>query len=153
MSKQLTHDVLRRVSETLAVARSGLADMRSGPMKRLVGLRNLVVFGRAVTNVLQNLRSIVIEPYYVDLPTDIGTAGLFFVNAPGRRESGDVIDSDVLRLSSEYLERLEAIVEMHVRGSAVAPPPSNQSQRTATYTGLIPARKSRSATPSRSRAL
>lgn len=110
MSKQLTHDVLRRVSETLAVARSGLADMRSGPMKRLVGLRNLVVFGRAVTNVLQNLRSIVIEPYYVDLPTDIGTAGLFFVNAPGRRESGDVIDSDVLRLSSEYLERLEAIV-------------------------------------------
>lgn len=79
-------------------------------MKRLVGLRNLVVFGRAVTNVLQNLRSIVIEPYYVDLPTDIGTAGLFFVNAPGRRESGDVIDSDVLRLSSEYLERLEAIV-------------------------------------------
>jgi hypothetical protein len=36
----------------------GLADLSSGdPNRRVAGLHNVVVFGRAVTNVLQNLRS------------------------------------------------------------------------------------------------
>ena len=51
--------------ETLATATLGLRDVvDGGPEKRLGGLRNLIVFGRAVTNVLQNLRSS--EPSFDD---------------------------------------------------------------------------------------
>ncbi len=53
-----TEDIIKRVEETLITAEYGLEDLINGPPeKKLVGLRNLVVFGRAVTNVLQNLRS------------------------------------------------------------------------------------------------
>lgn len=53
-----TADILRAVRDTLATAEHGLEDLTGGPTERkLVGLRNLVVFGRAVTNVVQNLRS------------------------------------------------------------------------------------------------
>ena len=53
-----TADILKDAEETLKTAEHGLKDLIEGhPEKRLSGLRNLVVFGRAVTNVLQNLRS------------------------------------------------------------------------------------------------
>ena len=53
-----TTDILRRAEQTLRTAEYGLEDLVKGPTdKKLAGLRNLVVFGRAVTNVLQNLRS------------------------------------------------------------------------------------------------
>lgn len=53
-----TANILRRVEQTLRTAGYGLDDLVKGPPeRRLAGLRNLVVFGRAVTNVLQNLRS------------------------------------------------------------------------------------------------
>lgn len=52
-------EVLDRVATTLETARYGLADLTSpDPGRQLSGLRNLVVFGRAVTNVLQNLRGV-----------------------------------------------------------------------------------------------
>lgn len=52
-----TAETLKRTEETLSTARQGLQDLVTGPPERkLSGLRNLVVFGRAVTNVLQNLR-------------------------------------------------------------------------------------------------
>lgn len=54
---QSSKDILRRVRETLETAQHGLLDMKRDPARRQSGLRNLVVFGRAVTNVLQNLRS------------------------------------------------------------------------------------------------
>src|SRR5258708_1784819 len=57
MSPQTTRDILCRAVETLETARMGLVDVRADPSRRMSGLRNLVVFGRAVTNVLQNLRS------------------------------------------------------------------------------------------------
>jgi hypothetical protein len=51
-------EILKRVEETLQAAIIGLEDLIKGPPERKVaGLRNLIVFGRAVTNVLQNLRS------------------------------------------------------------------------------------------------
>jgi hypothetical protein len=51
-------EILARVKDTLATAKYGLRDaMGSAADRRLGGLRNLVVFGRAVTNVLQGLRS------------------------------------------------------------------------------------------------
>jgi hypothetical protein len=58
MTEKTTGGVLRCVDETLATAKLGLRDVvHGGPERRLGGLRNLIVFGRAVTNVLQNLRS------------------------------------------------------------------------------------------------
>jgi len=55
--------ILASAQQTLATARAGLEDLRgSRPDRRLPGLTNLVVFGRAVTNVLQNLRSL--EPAF-----------------------------------------------------------------------------------------
>ncbi len=54
--------ILGQVKETLDTAECGLRMVLSDdPSQRLVGLRNLIVFGRAVTNVLQQLRSVVTE--------------------------------------------------------------------------------------------
>jgi len=57
MGNKTTKEVLQRIRDTLNTARLGLKDVLDGPQRRLGGLRNLIVFGRAVTNVLQNLRS------------------------------------------------------------------------------------------------
>ena len=52
--------ILQDAAETLRTAEWGLADLLGkDPRRRMPGLRNLIVFGRAVTNVLQNLRSVV----------------------------------------------------------------------------------------------
>jgi len=58
MAQKTTADVLKRCQETLSTARFGLEDIKRTPERRLAGLRNLMVFGRAVTNIFQNLRSI-----------------------------------------------------------------------------------------------
>jgi hypothetical protein len=60
VSKEKTIDeVFRRVEDTLLTAQLGLEHLTGeGPSARLAGLRNVAVFGRTVTNVLQNLRSI-----------------------------------------------------------------------------------------------
>jgi hypothetical protein len=51
-------NVLQSARDILRTAELGLRDLQSGPAdRRLAGLRNAVVFGRAVTNVLENLRS------------------------------------------------------------------------------------------------
>lgn len=51
--------ILADATETLTTAEYGFQDLNSSdPERRVAGLRNLVVFGRAVTNVLQNLRSV-----------------------------------------------------------------------------------------------
>jgi hypothetical protein len=53
-----TQDILRSLQETMDTAEYGYKMLiNRKPPERLVGLRNLVVFGRAVTNVLQNLRN------------------------------------------------------------------------------------------------
>lgn len=52
--------VLLRVEATLQTARHGLDDLLAMQRdRRMTGLRNLIVFGRSVTFVLQNLRSAV----------------------------------------------------------------------------------------------
>lgn len=58
MKARTAQEILRDVNDTLAVARQGLEDVKHDPKRRMSGLRNVVVFGRAVTNVLQNLRSV-----------------------------------------------------------------------------------------------
>jgi hypothetical protein len=196
MSQPSTSDILHRAVETLETARMGLGDVRNDASRRLSGLRNLVVFGRAVTNVLQNLRSTeptferwyekvqrdlksdplmkffynlrtqilkrgdvgvaaythiksfqlstdmrkfgdpprnakaffigdsnggtgwevevspgVVEKYYVELPSEIGAASLYFRDAPNITDSGNDEDSDVVSLSAKYLDQLSDIVE------------------------------------------
>ena len=196
MPRNPVNDVLRRARETLEIAKLGLVDVTKHPSRRLSGLSNLVVFGRAVTNVLQNLRSIspgfdswyeplkrelaadplmkffyglrsrilkrgetgvagythikkfefpvdmarfgappqnarsffigdsvggtgwevevapgVMEKYYVEVPSEIGTAGLYFRNAPGIDISSTPNNADIAPLCSRYIERLEKIVE------------------------------------------
>ena len=52
--------VLQRTEDTLSTAKYGYQDLVSGDKsRRFTGLRNLIVFGRSVTFVLQNLRSTV----------------------------------------------------------------------------------------------
>jgi len=57
-SYRTTTDIIKNAEETLKTAKQGLKDLIKGPRERkLSGLRNLIVFGRAITNILQNLRS------------------------------------------------------------------------------------------------
>jgi hypothetical protein len=52
-------DVLAQTKEILATARQGLSDLLGGdPTRRTPGIRNVAVFGRSVTFVLQNLRAV-----------------------------------------------------------------------------------------------
>ena len=58
-----TEKVFFNVEQTLKTAEFGLNELQGDqPERKLAGLRNLAVFGRAVTNVLQKLRSI--EPTF-----------------------------------------------------------------------------------------
>ena len=57
-SQRTTQQILTSAEDTLKTVEHGLEDLIKGlPERKLTGLRNLVVFGRAVTNVIQNLRS------------------------------------------------------------------------------------------------
>lgn len=50
-------EVLHRAREVYNTAFRGLEDARTDPARRVTGLHNAIVFGRAVTNVIENLRS------------------------------------------------------------------------------------------------
>ena len=57
-SKKTTAEILQRAQDTLHTAQLGLLGLQNAdPRARIAGVRNVIVFGRAVTNVLQNLRS------------------------------------------------------------------------------------------------
>ena len=53
--------ILQVAEEHLQTAQFGLDDMRARPERAQSGLRNAVVFGRAITFALQNLRSIIAD--------------------------------------------------------------------------------------------
>lgn len=56
--KRTSRQIVQDAQDTLFTARLGLEHLNySDPKVRMAGLRNVVVFGRAITNVLQNLRS------------------------------------------------------------------------------------------------
>ena len=61
MASQRTREqILAQARDTLATAERGCRDLEADdPSHRADGLRNVAVFGRAVTNVLQNLREVV----------------------------------------------------------------------------------------------
>jgi len=51
-----TKEILENTESVLNTAKYGLELISGNPQNRLIGIRNLVVFGRAVTFVLQKLR-------------------------------------------------------------------------------------------------
>jgi len=56
--------IIRRAEETLETAMHGFGNLiSSNKTHRFIGLRNLIVFGRSVTFVLQNLRSVIKEDF------------------------------------------------------------------------------------------
>jgi len=200
MDKRTKSDIIKDAKATLETAEFGLRDLINGPSNRkLSGLRNLVVFGRAVTNILQNLRSTVpqfeewykryreemesdpllkyfynlrsvilkegvvqtkvevqlkrlefpadldrIGPpqslrnisksyslafngfgnyywevefhdgsktkYYLDLPTDIGSASRYFPNPPKKHLGKKLYDNSIEKLSTLYIEYLRKMV-------------------------------------------
>jgi hypothetical protein len=58
-TSKTTSEVISRLEDTLYTAQLGLHHVKGAdPRARTAGLRNVIVFGRAVTNVLQNLRPI-----------------------------------------------------------------------------------------------
>lgn len=57
MPTPAVQEILRRAREVFQTASRGLDDARADPARRISGIHNAVVFGRAVTNVLENLRS------------------------------------------------------------------------------------------------
>jgi hypothetical protein len=58
VGNQEIRDVLDKAREMLETARQGLNDLLGeDPTRRMLGIRNVAVFGRSVTFVLQNLRS------------------------------------------------------------------------------------------------
>lgn len=200
MTVKSTAEILQRTKDILADAELGLEDFSQDPTRRMSALRNLVVFGRAVTNVLQNLRSTetkfdewysviraemesdpmmkffynlrsriikqgetgvsnfthiksfsfpldmakfgpppknakdffigdnvggtgwtvevapgVIEKYYVDLPAEIGTSGLYFQDAPGSSKAHEIGGKEALELCTKYINRLREIVQLAER--------------------------------------
>jgi len=61
-SKKSISMILHQAQDTLFTAKLGLDNINSDePKVRIVGIWNLIVFGRAVTNVLQNLRGLTPE--------------------------------------------------------------------------------------------
>jgi len=52
----------------------------------------------------------VVETYYVELPTEIGAAGLYFRNAPGVDGSKDPQQGDVVRLCGQYVAAIAEIL-------------------------------------------
>lgn len=61
--ERTTAEILTSARETFQTVEYGLGDLLGHDASRkMTGLRNLVVFGRAVTNVLQNLKSV--EPSF-----------------------------------------------------------------------------------------
>jgi len=190
-------EILQRSRQVLATARHGLDTARREPAHRVAGLHNAIVFGRSVTFVLQNLRSIepdfdewyeehaagmrqdplmrffvdlrnkiekqglmptqgyahvkefeypkdlaklgprppgamgffigdelggsgwviriaegAAEKLYVEFPAEVGKAGLAFTSAPGLAAGAAPSEADALRLTEEYLARVERILAL-----------------------------------------
>jgi hypothetical protein len=75
-------DVLRKTREMLRAAQRGLADLLGDePTMRPIGIYNIAVFGRSVTLVLQNLRTIdrkKFDEWYAPYSKVLSTDPLFY---------------------------------------------------------------------------
>ena len=116
-----TANIMNNLESTLAMAKNGLDDILKGKKETIhVGLLNLTVWGRAVTNVLQNLR---------------GTEENFDVwyNPYQNEMMGDELMKYFYKRRSEYLKKGEqglitSLSNMNFNSSEIFqkfPPPKN----------------------------
>lgn len=124
-SGRSTADILQDARDTLYTAQLGLADIQSAdPERRIPGLRNVVVFGRAVTNVLQNLRSTESEfdswyaPYVEEMRSDPVLRYLYQLRSEVLKQ-GSVATS-----TSAFIGNFNTTRDRHLWGS---PPPNATS--------------------------
>jgi hypothetical protein len=111
---------LINAQQVIETARRGLEDMKAGPGRRLSGLHNVVVFGRAVTNVLQNLRSTEpdFDPWYQSVRDEMKADPLmkFFYSLRSRiLKEGDTGVRRYFNFNFNYPEDMERF----------GPPPKN----------------------------
>lgn len=107
--------VLQRAREALQVARQALQDARD-PQRRPAALRNVVVFGRSVSNIIENLRSRVeqFDEWYKPLSEGMARDPLlkFFYNLRSQilkqGELGTTNYAYVERLDRDAMQRLPA---------------------------------------------
>lgn len=107
------HLVLRRAHEALAVAQLALRDARD-PRRRPAALRNVVVFGRSVSNIIENLRSRVerFDEWYKPLSEEMARDPLlkFFYNLRSQiLKQGDLGTTNyahIKHLDQEAMQRL-----------------------------------------------
>lgn len=105
--KQHVGTILSQTEDTLFTAKLGLTHVLGPePKARIAGLRNVIVFGRAVTNVLQQLRSVVpsfdewYQPYVKEMQSDPVMAFLYKVRSEVLKEGNLNIHSSA-RLSGD----------------------------------------------------
>jgi hypothetical protein len=113
--------ILDQAAQTLGTAQLGLKDIASDdPERRAAGIRNVLVFGRAVTNVLQRLRSHVdgFDEWYAPWQTEM---------------AGDPLLRYLYKLRSDVLKRgvLPTSTGLHIKhfhtGQIPPPPPGAKS--------------------------
>lgn len=118
MDVEATNLAIKRAQQVLDTAYFGLKVLKSGdPSERSAGLRNVLVFGRSVTFVIQNLRSIVGESrfnsWYAPFQDEMRADPLmrYFVDARNNLEKQgrlDVAVSGTIHSFNSYdLEKLE----------------------------------------------
>lgn len=117
MNEQSVVLALKRAQEVLDTAYFGLRVLKqSDPSQKSAGLRNVLVFGRSVTFVIQNLRSIVGEQrfnsWYEPIQATLRANPLmkYFVEARNNLEKQgklDVAISGVINFNSSDLSKLE----------------------------------------------
>lgn len=105
-------DVLRKARETLSAAQLGLSDLvGSVPDRRGMGLWNVAVFGRSVTLVLQNLRTVDrvrFDAWYAPYKKEMGADPLMQYFTKLRNE---ILKEGPPRLSgSVYINRLDPAI-------------------------------------------
>ncbi|MCK4431726.1 MAG: hypothetical protein KAW19_10560 [Candidatus Aminicenantes bacterium] len=122
MASNLTKDILKRTEGMLKFAMLGLQDLIYGPPERkLAGLSNLIVFGRAVTNVLQNLRSTEtdFDKWYEKYKNEMKSDPLmkYFYNL-----RSEILKEGILKTSTQlFIKRLQIPGDLNRFG----PPPPN----------------------------
>lgn len=117
-----TEEILNRLQEILKTAELGFKDLIQGPPPRkLPGLRNLIVFGRSITNILQKLRST--EPgfdeWYLKYRTEMEEDQLmkYFYN----------LRSDILKEGIDKVNKRTHITKLKLPDDYIrfGPPPPN----------------------------
>lgn len=127
-----TQDIFRSLQDTMNTAEMGFKMIVSDkPPERILGIKNLVVFGRAVTNVLENLRSTEpdfdrwYEKYKIEMQADPLMKYFYKLRS-------EILKEGQLRVGwKAYIKMINEPIDERLFG----PPPPN-AKRFFTFNGL-----------------